>query len=92
MRAKRKVVEETSNPYVILTYILLESMTRISVRKLQVWSKKRSIVMINIYAQTFMTATRTGQVRVQDMPAASETKRQRWFKRKIFRNIDPKEL
>lgn len=48
--------------------------------------------MINIYAQTFMTATRTGQVRVQDMPAASETKRQRWFKRKIFRNIDPKEL
>lgn len=48
--------------------------------------------MINIYAQTFMMATRMGQVRVRDMPPASQTKRQRWFKRKIFRNIAPKEL
>ncbi|MEH6520232.1 hypothetical protein [Sulfitobacter sp.] len=48
--------------------------------------------MINIYAQTFMTATRTGQIRVQDMPPASEVKRQRWFQRKTFRTIDPNKL
>lgn len=48
--------------------------------------------MINIYAQTFMTATRTGQIRVQDVPTTAQAKRHRWFDRKTFRNIDPTKL
>lgn len=36
--------------------------------------------MINIYAQSFMTATRTGCVRMKDAPAARQHgKRRRWL-------------
>lgn len=48
--------------------------------------------MINIYAQTFMTATRTGQIRVMDVPSIPETKRHRWFTRRKTRLIDPNKL
>lgn len=48
--------------------------------------------MINIYAQTFMNATRTGCIRVQDVPSIPETKRHRWFARRKARCIDPKKL
>ena len=45
--------------------------------------------MINIYAKTFMHATRTGQIRMEDVPSVSETRRHRWFKRRKTRLIDP---
>ena len=48
--------------------------------------------MINIYAQTFMNATRTGQVRLRDVPSVADHKRHRWFKRRKTRLIDPKEI
>lgn len=48
--------------------------------------------MINIYAQTFMHATRTGQIRVQDVPSVEQTKRHRWFTRRKTRCIDPKKI
>ena len=49
--------------------------------------------MINIYAQTFMTATRTGQIRVQDMPPASESQAAPLVQdARYFAIIDPKEL
>jgi hypothetical protein len=48
--------------------------------------------MINIYAQTFMNATRTGEIRMQDIPAVPETKRHRWFARRKTRLIDPHKL
>lgn len=48
--------------------------------------------MINIYAQTFMTATRTGCVRLKDFPSAPDHKRHRWFRRTHARCIDPAKL
>lgn len=48
--------------------------------------------MINIYAQTFMIATRTGEIRVQDVPSIEESKRHRWFTRRKTRVITPTEL
>lgn len=48
--------------------------------------------MINIYAQTLMHATRTGQIRVQDVPPVSEHKRHRWFSRRKTRFITPDNL
>ena len=48
--------------------------------------------MINIYAQTFMNATRTGEIRMQDVPSVPETKRHHWFTRRKTRCIDPKNL
>lgn len=44
--------------------------------------------MINIYAQTFMTATRTGCVRLRDVPSVPGQKRHRWFARRPARCID----
>lgn len=48
--------------------------------------------MINIYAQTFMNATRTGQIRIQDVPSLPEAKRHRWFTRRKTRCINPDKL
>ncbi len=48
--------------------------------------------MINIYAQSFMHATRTGQIRVQDVPPVPEHKRHRWFTRRKTRCITPSDL
>lgn len=35
--------------------------------------------MINIFAQTFMTASRSGCVELHDIPSAKEGKRLRWL-------------
>ena len=48
--------------------------------------------MINIYAHTFMTATRTTAVEVRDIYHTPPTKRRRWFSRQQVRFIDPKNL
>lgn len=48
--------------------------------------------MLNIYAQSFMHATRTGKIRVQDVPPVSAPKRHRWFSRRKTRCIDPGNL
>ena len=48
--------------------------------------------MLNIYAKTFMTATRTGCVRLREVPPAQEEKRHRWFSRRKTRCIDPAKL
>lgn len=48
--------------------------------------------MINIYAQTFMNATRTGQIRVQDIPPVQQKKRSRWFFRRKTRCIDLRKI
>ncbi|MEP3442217.1 MAG: hypothetical protein ABJN72_12135 [Sulfitobacter sp.] len=42
--------------------------------------------MINIYAKSFMNATRTGQIRLQDVPSTPEPKRHRWFTRRKSRD------
>jgi hypothetical protein len=44
--------------------------------------------MLDIYSQTFMTATRTGQTQVYDMPSVQPHKRLRFFARRKTRNID----
>lgn len=48
--------------------------------------------MINIYAQTFMNATRSGCVRMRDFPSISSKKRLNWFSRRKSRCIDPAKL
>lgn len=48
--------------------------------------------MINIYAQSFMHATRTGCIRVQDAPSVPQSKRHRWFARRKTRCIHPDNL
>lgn len=48
--------------------------------------------MINIYAQTFMHATRTGSIRIQDVPSIPNTKRHRWFARRKTRTTGPETL
>lgn len=48
--------------------------------------------MITIYAQTFLNATRNGQIRVEDLPSAAERKRRYWFKRRKTRLITPTKL
>ncbi|WP_298858422.1 hypothetical protein [uncultured Sulfitobacter sp.] len=48
--------------------------------------------MINIYAQTFMHATRTSEICVQDVPSVPEAKRHRWFTRRKTRCINPMKL
>jgi|GEM_PF-5478321 hypothetical protein len=48
--------------------------------------------MINIYAQAFMHATRTGQIRVRDVPSIPQEKRHRWFTPRKTRCIDPDDL
>ncbi|MGJ8626104.1 MAG: hypothetical protein ACSHXB_04005 [Sulfitobacter sp.] len=44
--------------------------------------------MLNVYAQTFMTATRTDCVQVRDIPSVQNGKRLHWFKRGKARCID----
>jgi hypothetical protein len=44
--------------------------------------------MINIYAQAFMTATRTDCIRVRDVPAVPHKKWFSWFSRRKTRCID----
>jgi hypothetical protein len=48
--------------------------------------------MLNVYAQTFMTATRSNCVQVQDLPATPKEKRLNWFFRPKTRCIDLKRL
>ena len=48
--------------------------------------------MLEIYAKTFMTATRTGQVTVLDVPSVPYHKRLRFFARRKARTIDPTKL
>lgn len=48
--------------------------------------------MLDIYSQTFMVATRTGQVIVYDAPKAPHEKRIRFFQRRKTRTIDPTKL
>lgn len=48
--------------------------------------------MLNVYAQTFMTATRVGCVRLRDVPSASQEKRLNWFARRKTRCVDPAKL
>ncbi len=45
--------------------------------------------MLNIYAQTFMTATRTPCVRLRDLPASSPKARRRWIFGSRTRCVDP---
>jgi len=44
--------------------------------------------MLNIYAQTFLTATRAPCVRLRDMPSDLTPKRRWWFSRKQTRCVD----
>jgi len=48
--------------------------------------------MLNIYAQTLMTATRSGCVRLRDMPPKTPVKRLNWFAGRKTRCIDPAKL
>jgi hypothetical protein len=48
--------------------------------------------MINVYAQTFMTATRSGCVRVRDVHPVPHEKRLNWFSRRKTRCIDPSRM
>lgn len=68
-------------------------MVRIAAHNSQGWLyQNKETTMINIYAQTLMHATRTGQIRVQDVPPVSEHKRHRWFSRRKTRFITPDNL
>lgn len=48
--------------------------------------------MLNIYAQAFMTATRTGTVQMLEHPSVNKTARRRWFRRAKTVHIDPLNL
>ena len=48
--------------------------------------------MFNIYAQTFMTASRSGCVRLRDVPRLPAEKRLGWPRRGTLRCIDPAKL
>jgi hypothetical protein len=48
--------------------------------------------MLNIYAQSFLTATRSPCVRLRDMPSKTPAKRTRWFSGRKTRCIDPTKL
>lgn len=48
--------------------------------------------MLNIYAQSFMTATRTDCIRMRDVPPVAQAKRYNWFSRRKTRCIDPAKL
>jgi hypothetical protein len=48
--------------------------------------------MLNIYAQTFLTATRAPCVRLRDMPSQTPSKRRRWFSLRQTRCVDPAKL
>lgn len=44
--------------------------------------------MISIYAQTFMTATRSGYIHIRDMPPVPHEKRLNWISRRKTRGTD----
>lgn len=48
--------------------------------------------MLNIYAQSMMTATRSGCVRLRAAPSGNAPKRRRWFSRREEICIDPAKL
>ena len=48
--------------------------------------------MLDIYAQSFMIASRNGQVRVYDVPSVPHEKRLGWRGRRKQRCIDPSKL
>ncbi len=48
--------------------------------------------MMNIYAKTFMTATRTDLVQLQEVPSVADQKSRRWFPRRKTRYVDLKKL
>ncbi|MEP5728987.1 MAG: hypothetical protein ABJL67_06400 [Sulfitobacter sp.] len=48
--------------------------------------------MLNIYAQTFMTATRTNCVKLHEIPGKTKGTRKRWFSRRKAICIDPAKL
>lgn len=48
--------------------------------------------MLNIYATTFMTATRTGCVELRELPGPDKGTRRRWFSRRKSICVDPKNL
>lgn len=48
--------------------------------------------MLTIYADTFMTATRTRCTLVEDVPSVPDHKRHRWFRRRTTRCIDLSKL
>jgi hypothetical protein len=48
--------------------------------------------MLNIYAKSMMTATRSGCVQLREVPASTPAKRRRWFSRRKTICIDPAKL
>ncbi len=48
--------------------------------------------MLYLYAQTLMTATRSGCVCLRDVTPVSAEKRSNWFSRRKVRCIDPAKL
>ncbi|WP_162933414.1 hypothetical protein [Sulfitobacter mediterraneus] len=48
--------------------------------------------MLNIYAQAFMTATRTDTVEMREHPGKNKTARRRWFRRGKTIQINPLDL
>ena len=61
MPARQTAEEGHASPYVTSAYIVTEYMTRICSLHRQDTGTHQERAMINIYAQTFMTATRTGK-------------------------------
>ena len=48
--------------------------------------------MLNIFATTFMTATRSPCVRLHEVPAPDKAGKRRWFNRRKTVCIDPMNL
>ncbi|UWR15806.1 hypothetical protein [Sulfitobacter sp. M368] len=48
--------------------------------------------MLKIYAQAFMTATRTDKVEMREHPKTNKTTRRRWFQRGKTVQINPLDL
>ena len=48
--------------------------------------------MLNIYAQAFMTATRTDKLQMREYSSPAKTTRRRWFQRRKTVLINPLDL
>lgn len=48
--------------------------------------------MLDVYARSFLTATRTDNVRLREMPPKTDGTRRRWFTRRPTIDIDPAKL
>ncbi len=48
--------------------------------------------MLDIYARSFLTATRSDTVSLRDVPPKGQTQRRRWFARRKTFDINPKNL